>query len=144
MKPAMKRPTHRGGYFPSIFDEFFNDMTWPSNQKSSVPSVNVKETDKAFELEIAAPGIRKEDFHVEVEDDTLIISAEVKSEDIKEEEKYTRKEFSYQSFKRSFRLPENQVNHEGIEGKYVDGILRLTLPKMEAAISKPSKRIDIG
>ena len=144
MKPAVKRSAHRSGYFPGIFDEFFNDMAWPTMEKSFVPSVNVKETDSSFDLEIAAPGLKKEDFHVEVEDDTLTISAEVQKEEMKENEKFTRKEFNYQSFKRSFRLPEHQVNHEAIEGKYEDGILRLHLPKLESSITKPAKRVEIG
>jgi len=139
-----RRPVMKGGYFPSILDEFFNEMEWPAVAKTSVPSVNVLEGESSFTLEIAAPGLSKEVFNVEVEKDTLIISAEVKQADVKEGEKYTRKEFSFQSFKRSFRLPENQVDVEQIEGKYENGILRIVLPKMVEEEQKTNKRVSIG
>jgi len=144
MRPTTRRPVMKGSYFPTILDELFNDMEWPAISKTAVPSVNVIESASSYILEIAAPGFSKEAFNVEVENDTLIISADAKSEDIQEGEKYTRKEFSFQSFKRSFRLPDNQVDVEQIEGKYEHGILRIVLPKMAEEEQKANKRVLIG
>jgi HSP20 family protein len=144
MKPLIAKPS-RTGYFPgSIFDEFFAGLDFPVAETTKMPSVNVKENDNAYELEVQAPGLTKEAFNVEVENDMLVISAEAKHEEVKEGEKYTRKEFSYQSFKRSFRLPEGQVDLEKIDGKYEHGILRITLPKLAEEAIKATKRIAIG
>lgn len=138
------KPT-RMGYFPnSIFDELFAGIDFPVVETTKTPSVNVKESDAAFELEVQAPGLTKEAFSVEIEKDMLVISAEAKNEDVKEGEKYTRKEFSFASFKRSFKLPEGQVDLEKIDGKYEHGILRITLPKRAEEQINNTKRIEIG
>ena len=138
---------HKRNYFPSIFDDFFGDdwMRYPAGarKETTMPAVNVKETDKAFTVELAAPGLSKNDFNVEVDNDLLTISSE--KEESKEDtgENYTRKEFSYTSFKRSFHLPET-VESDKIEAKYDDGVLRLVIPKKSEKELKASKTIKIS
>ena len=136
--------------FPSLFDDFltrdiFSFPTRSAFNGSSVPAVNVKETDTAFELQMAAPGMEKKDFKVELEQDTLIISAqkENKSEEKSEDGRYSRKEFSYQSFRRSFNLPEDLVKAEDISANYKEGILYIMVPKKEPAKPKLLKQISI-
>jgi HSP20 family protein len=136
--------------FPSVFDDFltrdlFNFPMHSISKGSSVPAVNVKETDTAFELEMAAPGMEKKDFKVELEQDTLVISAqkENKSEEKSEDGKYSRKEFIYQSFRRSFNLPEDIVKADEISANYKEGILHIMVPKKEPAKPKLLKQISI-
>ena len=135
---------------PSLFNEFFNGefLENPNfNNLASdltLPSVNIIETENLFEIEVAAPGMAKKDFKVELDNNILTISSE--NEDSKEDENqnYTRKEFSYQSFLRSFRLPENKVDGNKINAKYKNGILFVSLPKKEEAKLKPVRMIEIG
>jgi HSP20 family protein len=105
----------------------------------------VKENDEAFEIEVAAPGMSKEDFKVNFENNVLTISSE-KQEEKKEEEKgrYTRREFSYQSFQRSFTVPQELVEGEKISAKYCDGLLCINLPKKEEVKPKPAREIMIS
>ena len=123
-------------------DDLFNDSFWNRTMMQQ-PAMNIKEADGEFEIELAAPGLKKEDFHVTVEDGHLIVSAE--KEEIKEEKKkkYTRKEFSYNSFKRSLLLPEN-VKEDSIKATYKDGMLRLVLAKTETAKKQIPKEIEIS
>ncbi len=143
MKPVVKKTNPYAGYFPSVFDDFFNEFT-PSFNKESVPAVNVRENEERYLVEIAAPGMNKEHFNLEVENDRLTISAERKHEEHEENDKYTRKEFSYQSFKRSFNLPESEVEKDHIAAKYENGVLLITIPKRNAEEVKTSKRIEIA
>jgi HSP20 family protein len=136
---------------PSFFDNFFtNDlMDWGSSNFSSpettLPAVNVKETDEAFEIEVAAPGMHKNDFKISIDNHMLVISSEKKEEKTEEEKgNYTRKEFSYQSFQRSFTIPEGKVEGEKISAKYCDGILCVILPKNEEVKPKPVREIKIN
>lgn len=135
--------------FPSLFDRFFdNDMfDWTNNNYSAtnttLPSVNVKENAESYEVEMAAPGFEKKDFKVEVHNNMLHISSEKKVEnETKEGERYTKKEFSYQSFSRSFTLPMT-IENEKISAKYEQGILKVSIPKKEEAKPKPLKQIAI-
>jgi HSP20 family protein len=135
--------------YPSLFDRFFeNDLFNWSNQNFSstnttLPSVNIKEGKENFEVEVAAPGLNKEDFKIELNRELLTISSEKKVEnETKEEDCYTCREFSYQSFSRSFTLP-NIADGEKIMAKYENGILKVTIPKKEEVISKQSRMIDI-
>lgn len=130
----------------SIFDEFFDHAVGKTNgwSISNYPAINIKKADDKYEVEFAAPGLNKADFNIEVNDGTLTVSYEKKSEN---EEKsndgnYTRREFSYSSFSRSFTLP-NEVNEEQINAKYENGILRVSIPQAEAEIKKP-KLIEIA
>lgn len=131
--------------FPTFMNEFFKPDWFGGmeNFNTDLPAVNIKENEKDFELELAMPGMKKDDFNVEVDDGVLTISSEVNNEDETREENYTRKEFSYASFRRSFTLPET-VDEDNINASYVDGILRLTLPKKEEALPKPKRMIDIA
>lgn len=110
----------------------------------NVPSVNIKETPNAFVLEIAAPGLRREDFQLEVDDHTLTVSAETEDEenDEKSDNGYFRREYSYDAFSRSFVLPEN-VKEGAIEAKYERGILIVTVPKATESRAKPVKKIAV-
>lgn len=105
----------------------------------SSPSVNIVEHDGQYVMQLAAPGLTKEDFNIRIENDYLVISAEKKTE--KEENdnqgKFTRREFNYSSFKRSFQLDDN-INREGISAAYENGVLHLTLPKKEENWKKPA------
>ena len=138
---------HKRNYFPSIFDDFFGDdwMRYPAGNRkeTSMPAVNVKENEKAFTVELAAPGLSKKDFNVEVDNDLLTISTEREESTEDVGDNYTRKEFSYTSFKRSFHLPET-VESEKIEAKYEDGVLRLMIPKKSEEAMKTSKTIKIS
>jgi len=106
-----------------------------------MPAVNVKETDKAYEVELSAPGYNKSDFNISVENNMLTVSAETKQEKEQKEDNYTRREFGYTSFSRSFNLPTN-TNEEDIHAKYQDGILRLTIAK-KSLTTTPKKPIEI-
>ena len=131
--------------FPTLMNDFFKPDWFGGMEKfeSRIPAVNIKESETGFELELAIPGKKKEDFNVEIDDNVMTISMETKSEDHSTEEHYTRKEFSYQSFKRSFTLPET-VNEDKIEASYTDGILKFNLPKRDEVLPKPKKTIEIG
>ena len=109
----------------------------------SVPAVNIKDNTDGFELELAVPGMKKDDFTVEVDNDVLTISSEIESEKEEKDENYTRREFSFTSFKRAFTLPDT-VDGSKIDAKYKDGILKLTLPKKQEALPKPKRLIKIG
>jgi HSP20 family protein len=111
---------------PAMLGNSFNNTV----RKDSVP-VNVKETERSFQLEVVAPGFEKTDFKVNIEQNLLTISAEKKSEVTEDKEKQIRKEYSFRSFKRSFTLDE-KVDATGIEASYVNGVLTLNLPKKEA------------
>ncbi len=137
-------------YFPSVFDRFFNSelMDWDysnfSSTNTSMPAVNVRETNDDFIIEMAAPGMTKEDFKISLLNNTLTISSEKKNEKEESDKKYTRKEFSYQSFQRSFSVPGNTVNAEKIEAKYKEGILNIILPKREEVKPQPVREIKIS
>lgn len=133
--------------FSSWIDEFLNDAvreTMGNDVGTMKPSVNVKETDENFKMEIAAPGMDKSDFEIEVEEGFLKLRAEKKQEheEGSNGEKFLRREFSYTSFERSFALPEN-ADADKIEANYDNGVLNLSIPKVEP--TKPKrKKIEIG
>ncbi|MDE5421082.1 Hsp20/alpha crystallin family protein [Ancylomarina sp. DW003] len=135
--------------FPSLFDNFFSRdwMDWNnsnySNTNTTLPAVNVREDDHEFTIEVAAPGMKKDDFNINLDNNQLTISSEIKSESEGKEGNYSRKEFSYQSFSRSFRLPVNLIDGDKISAKYDEGILCIRLPKKEEAKPKPSRIISI-
>lgn len=144
---------NNGGLFPaipSLLDDFFKrdwlDSTMADWRAwgSTLPALNVQETDDSLVIEVAAPGMKRDDFKVELDNNVLTISS--KREDSHEEKdgRYTRREFSYQSFQRSFSLPEKEVRADKIKAKYVDGILRITVPKAENAKRGPAKQIAVG
>lgn len=112
--------------------------------QSNLPAVNISEDDKSFCVDIVAPGFKKEDFKVNVEDDMLTISAEVKSDKTEEDKnkQYTRREYSSSSFTRSFKLPDNATD-DNISAEFNEGILKLTIPKSEQQV-KATKEIPIN
>jgi HSP20 family protein len=135
--------------YPSLFDRFFdNDLFDWSNRNFSttnttLPSVNIRESKESFEVEVAAPGLNKNDFKIELNHDLLTVSSEKKVEhETKDDQHFTCREFSYQSFNRSFTLP-NIADSEKIEAKYENGILKVTIPKKEEVIAKLNRVIDI-
>ncbi|MFO7999728.1 MAG: Hsp20/alpha crystallin family protein [Marinilabilia sp.] len=135
---------------PSLLNNFFGGdlMDWGmsnfAGSDMTLPAVNVHEDDNAYTIEVAAPGMKKDDFKVDYQNGKLTISSEKKEENKEEEEgKVTRREFNYQSFQRTFNVPENVVKDEDISAKYEDGILKVSLPKSEEAKPKPAKTIKI-
>ncbi len=136
-------------FFPSLFDNFFSRdwMDWNnsnfSDTNTTLPAVNVRENDNEYIIEVAAPGMKKNDFNVSVDNNQLNISSERKEEKESKDEKFSRREFCYQSFHRSFQLPIDLVNGDKISAKYNDGILNIRLPKKEEAKPKPSRMISI-
>lgn len=136
------------GMYPSLFDRFLEGdlFDWSnknySTTNTTLPSVNIKEDNDGFEVEMAAPGLKKEDFKIELNGDLLTISSEKNEDDVKDEKRYTRREFSYQSFTRSFTLP-NIADSGKINAKYHNGILTVEIPKKEEAKPKPPKKIAI-
>jgi HSP20 family protein len=107
------------------------------------PSVNISETDKEFKIELAAPGLKKEDFKVAVDKGILTISSEKQTEKTEEKKNYWKKEFSYNQFSRSFQLPENTLADK-IDAKYENGILNVILPKKEVSVAEPQKEIKVS
>ncbi|AXT58519.1 Hsp20/alpha crystallin family protein [Aquimarina sp. MMG015] len=133
---------------PLIFDDIFNTDWFGgiANEHKigfNTPAVNVKESDNDFIIELAAPGLVKEDFNIELDNDVLTISSETKNEAKEEKDNYTRKEFSYQTFKRSFNLPDT-VNIADILASYDNGVLLVKLPKKEEAKVQPKRLIEIS
>ncbi len=117
---------------PTLFSDFFDDDRWPTfsggEWASKMPAANIQEMDKEFQIELAAPGMKRDDFNVDVENGMLTISSEKEDKVDEEKEGYSRKEFSYSSFSRSFFLPEN-IDENNIKATYKEGILSLSLPK---------------
>ena len=139
----MNKPSKLTG-FPSLrnmlddfwsTDRFFNDDFF---RRQRLPAVNIKETDKKFEIEVAAPGFKKEDFKVTVDNGILTIEAETKKEEEQKDKNFTRQEFMFNSFSRSFTLPDN-VKDENIAAKYEDGVLRMDVEKNYTEAPKAKK-----
>ncbi len=136
--------------FPTLFDDFlspevFGGLTLQGSGVGNVPAVNIKETDKGFQIDFAAPGMNKKDFNIEVDDNVLTVSSEKeeKHEEKDKDGRYTRKEFSYTTFKRSFTLPEN-VNTDKIKANYNDGLLQIEVPKKEIKPHNPKRLIKVS
>ena len=117
--------------FSPMYQDFFSHPVMDST--TVLPAVNVLENDEQFRIELAAPGLTKESFNIKIEKDVLTISTEKKTENIEEGTKFTRKEFAYHSFKRSFNLPEI-ADQENISAEYKDGILHVTILKQKAKL----------
>ena len=134
---------------PSLLDELLNrdwldssQGTWKTTG-STLPAVNVQENNNELVIDVAAPGMKREDFQVELDNDVLTISSQQQQsqEDKDDQGNYTRREFSYHAFQRSFQLPGNKVKGNEITAKYKDGILHVTIPKSDDAKRKPVKQI---
>jgi HSP20 family protein len=133
----------------TLFDDFFSRelFNWGNNNYSTtlstLPSVNIKEDPQNFEVEVAAPGMEKQDFQITLEGNLLTISSSKKNQTEEKDDSYTRREFSYQSFQRSFELAKDVVDEDRIEAKYENGVLRLTIPKTEDAKKQAPRLIEI-
>lgn len=154
----METLVKRNGLFPStvnksvntFFDDFITKDLFDWSDKnfvalgSNLPSVNLKETDKQIEFELAAPGMKKEDFKVEIDNDILMISSEKEEEkeEVRKADHYVRREFNYQSFCRTFSLPDT-IDENKIEANYKDGILHVIVPKKDGAKKRAVKNISI-
>lgn len=133
------------GMLDDIFQTDWHGGRLAQNREfKSTPAVNIKEEGERFLVELAAPGMKKEDFQIDIDHNVLTISAETKQEEEHKDEKghYTRKEFNYTAFKRAFTLPET-VESDGIEASYNDGLLSIHIPKREEAKQKPVRSIAI-
>lgn len=115
-----------------VFDTFFNDSFISDRMIARVPAVNIAETEGDYHIELAVPGLKREDFKISLDKNILSISAEKKSEASEEGRKYNRREYSYTSFVRSFTLPET-ADQSNIEAEYIDGILQINVAKREEA-----------
>ncbi len=129
--------------FPSLMNEFFNDDLRMNffNRRHSVPSVNSVENNDSFEIDLAVPGMKKDDFTIELNDKILVISSDNSNYDQNESTRLN--EFNYSSFQRSFRVPES-VELDKIKANYKNGILKIKLPKRKDSITKPNRVIDIS
>ena len=140
LKFSPARRMHTGSLF-GTWPTYFEDIMNGKDFAGFVPAVNVAENENDWQIEVSAPGFSKEDFKINFEKDVLTISAEHKTEDGKKEKNYTRREFSYGSFSRVFRVKENTVDVEKIAATYENGILAITLPKLNA---EPKKGVTIN
>lgn len=131
-------------FFPSLMNDLVgsNWLRDTDTWNTAVPAVNIKHTEHCFELALAVPSVKKDDFTIEVDHDVLTISSIAQSESEDTQAQYTRREFSFSAFKRSFTLPET-VDGTKIDAKYEDGILKVTLPKKQEALPKPKRVISI-
>lgn len=156
----VKRNGNLRNAVPNFFDDFFNRdlFNWNtsnfSNTNTTIPAVNIKEMGDHYEVEVAAPGMNKKDFRVQLDGNLLTISSE-KTEHYEDgnsqegnskqgEERYITREFSYQSFYRTFTLQKDVVDAEKIQARYQDGVLKLHIPKKEEAKQKPPRSIEIA
>lgn len=142
----IKKNGNRG--LPTLFETFvdedfgiFPNFIRAAQMNKGIPAVNTKETDKGYEIELAAPGMDKSDFDVNLNENVLIISSKKETSKNQEDDGYTLKEFSYNSFSRSFTLPKD-ANGEKISAKYENGVLKLELPKLKEAKKSP-KMIEV-
>lgn len=134
----------------SLLNDFFSDAWFNSSLSNwspagnTLPAVNVTENNDDFLIEVAAPGMKRDDFKVELDNNILTVSSEKENKEETTEGTYTRREFSYQSFQRSFVLSHEKVMGDNITAKYEDGILRIVVPKREEAKLKPARQIQVG
>lgn len=149
MNLIKRNANQQSGLSRMFFDDVFGRelFNWENNNFSTtsttLPSVNIKETTDTYEVEVAAPGLEKNDFKVTLDGNLLTISSEKENKQVSEQQNFTRREFSYQSFQRSFELPKNVVDEENISARYENGLLLLSIPKKEAAKQKPPRMIEI-
>jgi HSP20 family protein len=147
MTPAT---TKKNNSFPAFFDNFFNDrfldtspfLAFADQKETFLPRVNVIENNDNFQIELAAPGLKSEDFKVEVKNGILNISSEKEEETAEDGKNFRKREFSFTSFSRSFSLPENVVSDK-IDANYTSGVLKLTLPKNKISPELPVKKIKV-
>lgn len=148
---SVAKPNSNGLTFPiwsSWIDELFNRdlptvFTSNFNTGITLPKVNIRETKDSYYVDMAVPGLKKSDFTIDLDNQILSISAETQNENQETEDNYTRREFGYASFKRSFSLPET-INEDKIKAEYKEGVLSIHLPKKDEAVQKPARNIKIS
>jgi HSP20 family protein len=135
----------RRSYRPFLWSNLFDDEFYPvlSKAPTSMPAVNIREDEKNYVLELAVPGVNKNDLKIDINEDVMTVSSESKKENEESSDGYKRREFSYVSFCRSFYIPEN-VNRDKIGANYSEGILTVSLPKNDQEKSKISREIKIS
>ena len=145
-KQALTKTSER---FPAFFDDFFKPWNeWFDNENNflsrqvRMPSVNITENKDQYNVSLAVPGMKKDDFKIDVEGNILTISCEKDETKEENEKRYTRKEYSYSSFSRSFTLPD-EVNREKIDARYEEGLLKISLPRKEEVKKFAAKQIAI-
>ncbi|WP_104385453.1 Hsp20/alpha crystallin family protein [Sphingobacterium sp. HMA12] len=144
-----KRNWNNFSLFSPMFDNFNRELlNWDNKNYSStsttVPAVNIKENGDTFEVEVAAPGMAKDDFKVTLDGNLLTIASAKEEQNEEHKDNYTRREFSYQSFQRGFELQKDVVDQDNIQARYENGMLRLTIPKKEEAKQKEPRLIEIS
>lgn len=136
---------HRNQWLPEVFNDFFNTDFMPK-VNATAPAINVMESDKDYQVELAAPGLKKEDFSVNINDDGNLVIKMEKKEENKEENKathYLRREFSFSKYEQTLILPDD-VEKEEIRAKMENGVLTIDLPKMVVSQKKPAREIVVG
>lgn len=137
----------KNGWLPNLLEDIFDERLAENglNTMKSLPAVNIEEREDQYSLELAAPGKSKKDFNIELDNDLLTISSEIKEEHKSEDKDrhFTRREFSYESFRRSFTLPDS-IDASQIKANYKNGVLTVDLPKREEAKAQPKRLIDIS
>lgn len=136
--------------FPTMLDNFFNQNLFDrlgsdfSSTSTTLPAVNIRENNEAFEVEMAAPGMKKEDFVIELDNQQLKISSEKQdNREQKEGDRFIMREYSYQSFERTFQLSKQVVDADKIQASYEHGVLRLWIPKKDEAKQQPPRKIEV-
>jgi HSP20 family protein len=143
--PSLAKFTDR---MPSVFDDFFKpwnewfDKSGFPVRMMNLPAVNITEHKDEYLVSLAAPGLKKDDFHIDVDGNMLTISCEKEENKEEKDKKFTRKEYNYSSFSRTFTLPE-EINKEKIEARYEEGVLKLSLPRNEEAKKPSAKQIAV-
>lgn len=145
----MKRSGAMLPAFPGFDDLFTRELfnlgnSNYSSTSTTIPSVNIKETDESFKVEVAAPGMEKKDFNITLDGTLLTISSARQNSTEDKHDNYTRREFSYQSFQRTFELPKQVVDEDNINAHYENGLLQITIPKREEAKRKAPRMIEIA
>jgi HSP20 family protein len=142
---ALTKTTER---MPTVFDDFFKPWNeWFDNgglwgRVMNIPAVNITENKDEYKVALAVPGMKKDDFKIDVDGNMLTISSEKEENKEEKDKKFTRKEYNYSSFSRSFTLPD-EVNKEKIEAKYEEGVLKISLPRREEAKKNIAKHIAV-
>lgn len=144
MLPSLRKQTT----FPGLLDEFIKGDVFPGffldfDRRMTTPAVNIVEGKDDFRIEVAAPGLDKNDFKINVENNVLTISSELEDKQEEKNEHFMRREFNYSSFSRSFTLPES-MDTEKIAARHKDGVLHVVIPKKEEAKEKPARSIKIS
>ncbi len=142
VKNEIRFPSFRN-LIENFFESDFSSLESTFRSISgTIPSANIKEREDGFEIELAAPGLKKEDIKINLDNNVLTISSEQKEEKTEEQNNYTRREFNYSSFSRSFYLPES-ADADKVSAEYKDGLVSIAIPKKESAIRKAQRTIEI-